>query len=68
MLVKKNLRRLKQEKSWTTKEMSIHTGISEGYLNSLLSLKVNKVPTVYMLGVLCEAANVPIEYFFKEMD
>ncbi|NLW79901.1 MAG: helix-turn-helix transcriptional regulator [Ruminococcaceae bacterium] len=65
-LVKVNLRRLKQEKGWTTADMSRVTGISEGYLNSLLSLKVNKVPTIYMLAVICETAHVEIEYFFQE--
>ena len=67
-LVKKNLRRLKDEKGWTTLDMSRVTGVSEGYLNSLLSLKVSKVPTIYMLGVICENAEIPIEYFFEEKD
>ena len=65
-LVKNNLRRLKRDRGWTTKEMSIETGVSEGYLNSLLSLAVNKVPTIYMRGVICQQTDLEIQYFFEE--
>lgn len=47
--------------------MSEITGVSEGYLSGIMSKPVKKVPTIYMLGVICETTGVEIEYFFKEV-
>lgn len=65
-LVKKNLKKLKDEKQWTIVKMAQELGISEGYLGNILSLKSKKVPTIFLLGTICSKLNLNMNYFFQE--
>lgn len=65
-LVKKNLKRLKNERQWSITKMALVLGLSESYLGHLLSAKSPKTPSIQLLGTICEKANVPITYFFQE--
>lgn len=44
--------------------MALLIGISESYLGHLLSLKSNKVPSIQLLGLIADKANISITYFF----
>lgn len=65
-LVKYNLKRLKKEKQWTITKMSLLLSISESHLSHILSYKSNKVPSIYILGIICEKSNIEINYFFEK--
>ena len=65
-LVKKNLKRLKNERQWSITKMALVLGLSDSYLGHLLSMKSPKTPSIQLLGSICEKANVPITYFFQE--
>ncbi len=64
-LVKKNLKRLKNERNWSITKMALVLGLSESYLGHLLSLKSPKTPSIQLLGAICGRANVQITYFFE---
>ena len=66
-LVKQNLRRLKGEKSWTIPQMAMHLELSESYMGQLLSFKSKYVPSVYLIGQICEKVNLTYDYFFQEV-
>ncbi len=65
-LAKRNLRRLKEDSHWTVPQMAMQLELSESYVGKLISLKSDKVPSIYLLGQICEKANVTIDYFFEE--
>lgn len=65
-LVKKNLKRLKNERQWSITKMALVLGLSDSYLGHLLSMKSPKTPSIQLLGSICEKANVSINYFFEE--
>jgi len=46
--------------------MAMQLELSESYVGKLISLKSDKVPSIYLLGQICEKANVTIDYFFEE--
>lgn len=66
LLIKKNLKRLKKEKEWNISQMASYLGVSESYLGHLLSEKSQKIPSIPLLGQICERTNIPITYFFEE--
>ena len=65
-LVKINLKRLKEERGWSITKMALILGLSDSYLGHLLSMKSPKTPSSQLLGSICEKANIPITYFFKD--
>lgn len=65
-LVKKNLKRLKEEKGWSITKMALILGLSDSYLGHLLSMKSPKTPSIQLLGSICEKVNLPITYFFED--
>lgn len=65
-LVKKNLKRLKEERGWNITKMALILGLSDSYLGHLLSMKSPKTPSIQLLGSICEKVNLPITYFFED--
>ena len=65
-LVKINLKRFKKERKWSITKMALILGLSDSYLGHLLSMKSPKTPSIQLLGSICEKANIPITYFFKD--
>ncbi len=62
--VKKNFRKLKLTKYKNVKEMAKDLHISENYIYQIISMKTDKVPSIFLLEFISTKWNIDINYFF----
>ena len=64
MDIVKRIKKLKDDKGWTTYRLSLESGVSANTIHNWWQKK--SVPTVALLKQICDSLGVTLSYFFSD--